>query len=470
MAWHATPASSARGAHFKVNEGNQQMKIAFVGAGSLGFTRTLVIDMLSWEDMQDSTLSLIDIDPQRLEYARRAVNKIVAVGNYPAKVEAHLDRAEGLKDADIVLTTILAHGLEGFRPEIEIPMKYGVDFNVGDSMGTAAVFRALRTIPQMLDICRDIERHAPNAYLLNYTNPMSMLCRAIQRETSVRLVGLCHSVQGLGGMLGSWIGAPSEEIVCECAGINHQGWAIRFEWNGKDAYGLLREAVERPEIYAKDVVRIEMFKALGYYVTESSGHNSEYNWWFRKRPDLIEKYCADQGGGDWNPGVHGAILRGYEQREDTWQKHMEDYAEGRVPIKLGRSHEYASRIARGVLFGETFKFNATVPNTGLITNLPEGCAVEVPVIADRSGFQPIHMGALPTQCAALNQVNTASIELTVESALTGDPTAAYQACCLDPVAAAACSLAEIKQMCDELFGVQAPLLPQFEHPTQRTSG
>ena len=440
-------------------------KIAFVGAGSLGFTRRLVIDLLSYDDLRDSTLSLIDVDETRLDYARRAVNRIVEVGKYPATVEATLDRAEGIRDADIVIATILAHGVEGFRPEIEIPMKYGVDFNVGDSMGTPAVFRALRTIPMMLDICRDIERHAPRAYLLNYTNPMSMLCRAMQRETSVRLVGLCHSVQGLGGMLGGWIGAPAEEITCVCSGINHQAWAIRFEWNGEDAYPRLREAMEEPEIYRKDVVRNEMFKALGYYVTESSGHNSEYNWWFRKRPDLIEKYCTT--GEDWNPGRHAAILEGYDGREKSasWQKEMEDYAEGRVEIKLGRSSEYASQIVRGLLFDVACKFNGTVANTGLIPNLPESCAVEVPVIADKCGFSPIHMGPLPPQLAALNHVNVMGIELTVEAALAGDPQAAYQACCYDPVAAAVLSLAEIQEMVEELFRVQAPRLPQFKHLT-----
>jgi alpha-galactosidase len=438
-------------------------KIAFVGAGSLGFTRGLVIDMLSYEELADSTVSLIDVDPERLNYAKRAVERIVAVGNYPAKVEATLNRAEGLKDADIVLTTILAHGVEGFRPEIEIPMKYGVDFNVGDSYGTAAIFRAFRTIPMMLDIARDIERYAPNAYLLNYTNPMAMLCRAIQRETSVQLVGLCHSVQGLGAMLGSWIGAPAEEIVCECAGINHQAWALRFEWNGKDAYPLLREAVDKPEIWEKDIVRNEMFKALGHYVTESSGHNSEYVWWFRKRPDLIEKYCTH--GKDWNPGVHALILDEYASREaeDKWKKGMEDYAEGRVEIKLGRSHEYASSITRALLFGEMTRFNATVPNTGLIPNLPDRCAVEVPVIADKSGFQPIYMGPLPMQLAAMNHLTTMEVEMTVEACITGDPTLAYQACCYDPLAAAKLSLAEIKEMVDELFKVQAPLMPTFKH-------
>jgi len=439
------------------------MKIAFVGAGSLGFTRTLVRDVLSWEDLAGATLSLIDVDPTRLDYARRVVERIVQVGGYPAQVVATLDRAQGLKDADIVLTTILAHGVEGFRPEIDIPMKYGVDFNVGDSYGTAAVFRSLRTIPMMLDICRDIERHAPQAYLLNYTNPMTMLCRAMQRETAVRGVGLCHSVQGLGGMLAHWCGIPREEVVTVCGGINHQAWAVRFEWKGQDAYPLLRKALENPEIYNRDIVRNEMFLALGYYVTESSGHNSEYVWWFRKRPELIEKYCTHGTG--WNPGVHRYVLNEYENREqaERWQKELEDWAEGRVEIKLGRSHEYASSIIRGLLFDETFKFNGNVPNTGAITNLPHGCCVEVPMVADKAGFRALQVGALPPQCAALNQLHTNIVELTVAAAVHGDPVAAYRACCLDPMAASVLSLAEIKQMVDELFRVQAPLLPQFKH-------
>ena len=437
-------------------------KIAFVGAGSLGFTRTLVTDMMSYEDLADSTISLIDIDERRLDYAKRAVDRIMQAGSYPAKVEATLDRAEGLKDADIVIITILADGVKGFRPEIEIPMKYGVDFNVGDSYGTAAVFRTLRTLPPMIDICRDVEKYAPNAYVLNYTNPMSMLCRGLHRATSVRLVGLCHSVQGLAEEIAEWIAVPGEEVIWDCAGINHQAWLLRFERkNGENLYPLLREAVEKPEIWRKDIVRNEMFKALGYYVTESSGHNSEYNWWFRKRPDLIEKYCTH--GEDWNPGVHGIILQEYADADETWEKEMADYAEGRVEIELGASDEYASRIVRGLLYDETFKFNATVPNEDLIANLPDKTAVEVPVIADKSGFGAVHVGDLPLQCAALNHVNAMVVELAVESALTGDPVAAYHACCYDPVAAAKLSLAETKEMVDELFEAQAPLLPQFEH-------
>ena len=436
-------------------------KIAFVGAGSLGFTRTLVIDMMSYEDLAGSTISLIDIDAERLDYAKRAVEKIMEVGKYPAKVEASTDRAEGLKDADIVVITILSHGVEGLRPEIEIPMKYGVDFNVGDSYGTAAIFRAMRTIPAMLDIARDVEKYAPNAFILNYTNPMTMLCRALFRETSVQMVGLCHSVQGLAGRLAKWIDVPGEEVIWEAAGINHQAWLLRFERNGENLYPQLRKAVDKPEIWEQDIVRNEMFKALGYYVTESSGHNSEYNWWFRKRPDLIEKYCTH--GTDWNPGVHGYILEEYAEAAETWKQRLQDYAEGRVEIKLGRSEEYASKIVRGLLFDETFKFNGNIPNTDLITNLPDQCVVEVPVIADRTGLKGVHVGDLPPQLVALNHVTTMVSELTAEAAITGDPVAAYQACCYDPLAASKLSLAEIQEMVDELFEVQAPLLPQFKH-------
>jgi len=266
-------------------------------------------------------------------------------------------------------------------------------------------------------------------------------------------------------MLAKWINTPMDRITYVCAGLNHLSWYVEFKRDGQDAYPLLRKAVKKPKIYNEEIVRNEMFLNLGYYVTESSGHNSEYNWWFRKRPDLIEKYCTH--GEDWNPGVYGYILAEYDDREraDRWRREMRDYAEGRVDIKLGRSHEYASSIVRALLFDELFEFNATVPNTGLITNLPADCAVEVPVVANKSGFSAVHMGALPPQCAALNHINTMSIELTVESALTGEPQAAYQACCLDPVAAAALSLAEIKQMVDELFRAQAQYLPQFKHLT-----
>ena len=436
-------------------------KIAFIGAGSFGFTRKLVNDILTFPLLRDATIALMDIDPERLGYIKRAVDRIVAEGNYPAKVEATMDRAEALQDADAVICTILAGGVKVWRHDIEIPKRYGIDTNVGDTRGPSGVFRALRTIPVMLDICRDMERCCPDAILLNYTNPMAMLCRAMQRETDVKVTGLCHSVQGTAAMLARWIGAPYEEITYTCAGINHQAWYLSYEWNRRDAYPLLRQAVTRPEVYNEEIVRNEMFMHLGYYVTESSGHNSEYNWWFRKRPDLIEKYCTRGTG--WNPGVYAYILDQYLQREDDWKVLIEEWLENKEPLKLERGQEYAAYIINAYMGGEAFRFNGNVANFGLIPNLPEGACVEVPVFADRQGFNPVPVGPLPPQCAALNNVSVAVEEMAVEGCLTGDPTMVYHAIAYDPLTAAVLSLAEIKQMVNDMFRQNQDYLPTFKH-------
>jgi alpha-galactosidase len=439
-------------------------KIAFIGAGSLGFTRGLVRDVLTFPLLKDATLALMDIDAERLEFAQKSVQRIVDMGEYPAKVEATLDRSEALKDADAVLCTILVGDTDVWRHDIEIPMKYGVDFNVGDTRGVAGIFRALRTIPVMLDIVRDVERFCPDAIFLNYTNPMAMLCRAMQRESDVRITGLCHSVQGTAWMLAKWIGAPMEEITYTCAGINHQAWYLKYEWNGEDAYPLLRKAVtENPEVYDEEQVRNEMFLHLGYYVTESSGHNSEYNWWFRKRPELIEKYCTHSTG--WNPGAHAYILREYQENEHVWKDKAREWFASDTPISLERGHEYAAHIINAWRGGEIFQFNGNVPNTGLITNLPEGACVEVPVFVDRAGFHPVHVGSLPPQLVALNHLNVMSEEMTVEAALTGDPSLVFQAAIYDPLCASVLSLAEIKQMVNEMLHQNQGHLPQFEHTT-----
>ena len=436
-------------------------KIAFIGAGSFGFTRRLVKDILTFPLLRDATLSLMDIDAERLDYVKRAVDRIVAEGSYPARVEATMDRAEALKGAQAVICTILAGGVDIWRHDIEIPKKYGIDTNVGDTRGPSGVFRALRTIPVMLDICRDIERHCPDAILLNYTNPMAMLCRAMQRETTVKVTGLCHSVQGTAAMLARWIGAAFDEITYVCAGINHQAWYVKYEWNGKDAYPLIRKAVQRPEVYNEEIVRNEMFLHLGYYVSESSGHNSEYNWWFRKRPDLVEKYCTHGTG--WNPGVYAYVLNGYLARQKEWKNTMQEWLDDPEPLDLSRGQEYAAYIINAYAGGEPFKFNGNVPNTGLIPNLPEGACVEVPVYADRRGFNPIHVGALPAQCAALNNVSVAVEEMAVDGCLSGDPTMVFRAICYDPLTAAVLSLAEIKEMVNEMFARNKDHLPTFDH-------
>jgi len=434
-------------------------KIAFIGAGSFGFTRTLVKDILTFPLLRDATISLMDIDKERLKFIKEAVEKIIAAGKYPAKLEVTMDREKALKGADAVICTILAGGVQVWRYDIEIPKKYGVDFNIGDTRGVAGVFRALRTIPVMLDICRDIEKNCPDAIFLNYTNPMAMLCRAMQKKSHVKVTGLCHSVQGTAEMLAKWIGAKIEDITYVCAGINHQAWFIEFKWKGKDAIPLIRKAItQNKEIYQEEIVRNEMFLALGYYVTESSGHNSEYNWWFRKRPDLIEKYCTHGTG--WNPGEYGYILKEYLKREEIWKDEIKKWL--KEPVDLKRGHEYAASIINAYMGGEPFLFNGNVPNTGLIPNLPQNACVEVPVLANKRGFNSIYAGPLPPQCAALNNINIAVEEMAVEAAITGNAEMVYHSICYDPVTASVLSLAEIRKMVKEMLEKNKDYLPQFK--------
>lgn len=436
-------------------------KITFIGAGSLEFTTSLVRDILTFPRLQNATLALMDINAERLEFAEQAVRKIITAGHYPATVETTLNRAEALKDADVVLTTILVGSTDVWRHDIEIPKKYGVDINVGDTRGPSGIFRFLRTLPPMLDIVRDMERLCPKAVLLNYTNPMAMLCGALQRQTFIPVTGLCHSVQGTAKMLAEWIGAPFDEITYTCAGINHQAFFLKYEWNGEDAYPLIRKAItERPEIYNQEQVRNEMFLHLDYYPTESSGHNSEYNPWFRKRPDLIEKYCTHGTG--WNPGEYAYILKEYQKTELTWKDRVRaELARELTPEDLKRGDEYAAYIINALMGGEPFGFNGNVPNTHLITNLPYGACVEVPVYVDKGGFHPIHVGALPPQLVALIHTNVMVEEMAIEAALTGNARLVMQACLHDPLTAAVLSMEEIKTMVKEMFVQNRAYLPQF---------
>ena len=436
-------------------------KFAFIGAGSFGFTRTLVRDILSFPKFADATIALMDIDPVRLDYITKAVNKIVKAGNYPATVVSTLNRAEALEGADGVLCTILSGGVDVWRYDIEIPKQYGVDINVGDTRGPSGIFRALRTIPVMLDICADIEKHCPNAIFLNYTNPMAMLCRAMQtRFPKLHISGLCHSVQGTAEMLAKWIGAKDDEITYTCAGINHQAFYLDYRWKGEDAYPLIRKAMDNPEVYNEEQVRNEMFLALGYYPTESSGHNSEYNAWFRKRTDLIEKYCTHGTG--WNPGVYAYILDEYLNREGTWQKSIEDWLADEK-TELARGKEYAAFIFNAIFGdGTLFKFNGNVRNKGLIDNLPKGCCVEVPVLASPNGLEPIKVGKLPNQIAALVHTSAICEEMAVDAALTGDPVKVCQAVMFDPLTAAVLGLREIKEMTAAMLEKNKDYLPEFK--------
>jgi len=432
-------------------------KFAFIGAGSFGFTRTLVRDILTFDAFKDATFALMDIDQARLDYITKAVQKIIDAGNYGAKIISTNNRAEALEGADGALCTILNGDVDVWRRDIEIPKEFGVDINVGDTRGPAGIFRALRTIPVMLDICRDIEKYCPSAVFLNYTNPMAMLCRAMQsRFPHLKISGLCHSVQGTAGMLAGWIGAKDEDITYTCAGINHQAFYIDYKWKGKDAYPLLKEAVKNPKIYNEEIVRNEMFLLLDYYPTESSGHNSEYNAWFRKRPDLIEKFCLPGTG--WNPGAYAYILNDYLGRKETWKKEIEDWL-NEPNVDLNRGHEYAAYIFNAMFGDKTlFKFNGNVLNFGLIDNLPQGACVEVPVLASPHGFEPVKIGKLPDQLAALIHTSSICEELAVDGALSGDPKKVYQAIAFDPLTSAVLGLREIKEMTKKMFKQNAGYL------------
>lgn len=437
-------------------------KIAFIGAGSLGFTAGLVRDILTFPRLQDATLALMDINPERLEFAHTAASTIIQAGKYPATVLATLDRAEALTGADVVLTTILSGSTEVWRYDIEIPKQYGVDINVGDTRGPSGIFRFLRTLHPMLDVVRDMEKYCPAAVLLNYTNPMAMLCGALQRSSHIPVTGLCHSVQGTAEMLAGWIGAPMEEVTYTCAGINHQAFYLKYAWKGQDAYPLIRQAItQRPEVYNEEIVRNEMFLHLDYYPTESSGHNSEYNAWFRKRPELIEQYCLPGTG--WNPGAYAYILKEYQNAENTWKDIVRQRLAQPLTAKdLARGHEYAAYIINALQGGEPFGFNGNVPNTGLITNLPAGACVEVPVFVDQGGFHPVHSGALPPQLAALVHTSAIIEEMAIEAALTGDARLVMQAILHDPLTAAVLCMAEIRSMVAQMFHQNRDYLGYFK--------
>lgn len=436
-------------------------KIAFIGAGSFGFTRRLVRDVLTFPALADAELVLMDIDAERLEFSRKAVEKIIAAGKYPAKLTVTMDRQEALRGADGVAITILQGGYRVFSTDITIPMEYGVDINVGDTRGPSGVFRMLRTLPVMLDICADIDKLCPNAIVLNYTNPMAMLCSGMQKVyPHLNITGLCHSVQGTAAMLARWIGADMKDITYTCAGINHQAFYLKYEWKGKDAYPLIRKAVtKRKDIYEQELVRNEMFLALDYYVTESSGHNSEYNAWFRKRPDLIEKYCTHGTG--WNPGVHSYILDRYAARSKDWRKVSREALKEDFPLERG--YEYASCIFNAVFGDNTpYEFNGNIPNTNIIDNLPQGACVEVPVLASQKGIVPFHVGAMPDQLALLNNISSRCEELAIAGALTGDPALVYQSVIFDPLTSAVLSLAEIREMVNKMFAANKKYLPHFK--------
>jgi alpha-galactosidase len=442
-------------------------KITFIGAGSLVFTRNLCSDILFVPALQDATLTLMDIDATRLEQSRKVVQAIIDLRGLPAKIETTTDRRAAIKGADYVVTTFQQGGLEAYRLDIEIPQKYGVEQCVGDTLGPGGVFRALRTIPVLIDLGHEMDELAPDALLLNYVNPMAANCWAYDRGTGRPHVGLCHSVQGTSEMLARWIDVPYDEVTYRSAGINHQAFFLDFKRGDQDLYPLLWKAIENEEIYGTEPVRIDIMKHFGYFVTESSGHASEYMPYFRKnvamiKDELVPKFKSPNDHWfDW--GQTGGYLKHCIERQTKFNNEYEAMiADGSVVPKQ-RTHEYGSHIIEAMETNQPAVIAGNVPNRGLIDNLPQGCCVEVPCLVNGNGIQPTKIGTLPPQLAALNRTNINVQELIVEAALTGNTEAAYHAVMLDPLTSAVCTLDQIRAMVGELLVTQKQWLPQFKN-------
>lgn len=432
-------------------------KITIVGAGSAVFARQVMTDILNIDGLDSGEFALVDIDGERLELAHAIAERLVQLTGKHWNVTASTQRADVLAGSDFVVNSIEVAGLANVRHDYDLPLKYGIDQCIGDTIGPGGIFKALRTGPAWLDILRDCERLCPNALVLNYTNPMSILTLAALRGTPMHTVGLCHSVQGTSRQIAGYLDVPYNELEWRCAGINHNAWFTLLRHNGADMYPRLRErARSMPEIYEQDPVRFEMMLHFGAFVTESSGHFSEYVPYFRKRPDLIEKYCRPDYLGE--SGFYANKWPRWRADNDASIRAMLD---GSKPVPLDRSHEYASYIVEGVVFDRPQVIYGNVRNTDLIPNLPDGC-VEVACLVDRNGIQPTHCGALPEQLAALNRSHMAVHTLMVDALLNRDREAARYALLLDPLSAAACSPAEISALFDELWEAQRPYLQPFD--------
>jgi alpha-galactosidase len=428
-------------------------KIAFVGAGSAVFTKNLVGDILSLPELRDSTtFALMDIDPDRLRTAEIVAGRLVDAHHAGARVQATPDRRAALDGADYVVTSFQ---VGGYQPstviDFEIPKRYGLRQTIADTLGVGGIMRGLRTIPVLLDVCRDLEELSPDALLLNYVNPMAMLCWAADQASSIRTVGLCHSVQHTAGELAADLGVPASELDYHVAGINHVAFFLRLERDGEDLYPALHQVT--PPDWNR--VRYKVLEHLGYFVTESSEHFAEYVPWFIKhgREDLIEAFNIPL---DEYP-------RRCERQIAKWGA-LRDDLEGGGQLAIERSAEYGADIIRACETGQPYRFNGNVPNRRpdglLIDNLPADCCVEVPCVASQRGIEPQPVGELPRQLAAIMQTNVNVQGLTVEAALTGRRDAIKQAAMLDPHTAAELSPDEIAALVDDLLAAHGDMIPR----------
>lgn len=459
-----TNAASGHEAHMKKAQNlgildavARPLKVVFLGAGS-GFFQPLFTDIVNIPGAERGEMAIVDIDEPRLELAGILGAKIIAAsGKGGWSITKHVDYRTALEGADYIVNCIEVSGTECVEFDNDIPLQYGVDQCIGDTTGPGGIFKALRTVPVFLEVLREVEKRCPRALVLNYTNPMSILCLAASRVSKARLVGLCHSVQGTGHHLAEMLEVPYQEIEWECAGINHLAWFTKFARNGEDLYPeLLRRSLKDKTIYEQDPVRFDMMRHFGYFITESSGHLSEYLPYYRKRPDLLKKYTRDEYRG--GSGFYAANWPRWRKENDQRRR---DVIAGKLELKLERSWEYASFIIEAVETNNPFVLYGNVPNTGLITNLPNDNVCEVACVADRRGITPTYFGKLPGQCAAICDSNLRMFDLAADACIQKSKSLTEMAMMLDPLTAAVCSPAEIREMTRRLFRAEAKFLKGF---------
>jgi alpha-galactosidase len=474
-------------------------KIAFLGAGSTVFARNLLQDLFTFPELHDSTIALMDIDPGRLADTEAVAGLLAKDAGAHPKIEATTDLRAALDGADYAINMIQ---VGGYRPatviDFEIPKRYGLRQTIGDTLGIGGIMRALRTIPVMLDFGLQMEELCPDVLFLNYTNPMAMLCMAMDRATAIRTVGLCHSVHNTAGEMAAWVGVPLDEVNFLTAGINHVAFVLRFERDGQDLYPALRKLADEGGEPPWERVRFELFRRFGYFVTESSEHFSEYVPWFIKpgRDDIIQRFnipldeyparCEDQiaDWADFRAALTSPDSGAMESYREARRGHLHGMDERRIagveredPARAvalreaalaeqegdesGHSGEYGTLIIHSAETGQPRVVYGNVPNRGLIANLPGSCVVEVPCVVDRNGVQPTQIGVLPPQLAALMQTNINVQELTVQAALTGNREHVYQAAMLDPHTAAELDPEQICRLVDDLLEAHGDMVPEM---------
>ena len=431
-------------------------KIAIIGAGSIVFCSTLLNDLFNVKELSGFEIALMSPTMSKITRMKNYAEKIIAQSGLKTTVYATTDRRDALKDARYVILLYQIGGMEAFRCDYEIPRGYGVDQCIADSLGPGGVFRLLRTAPVMRGIDEDIKELCPGAYVLNYVNPMGAVCTYLGRYTKMNFVGLCHGVQTTMDLIGGYTDTPKDEIDFVAAGINHMAWFLKLEHNGRDLYPLLRERFELPEYYMNEKVRGEVMRHCGYFMTESTGHLSEYLPWFRKNKQALDTYCdmPDFGGASGAYYKYSVAIQAKYENSDVFALET-----GKLNP---RSKEYCSYIIEALETGRPFKLNGNVLNRGYIKNLPENACVEIPMFVDRLGLHPTVIGDLPPHLAAMNQSNISVQSLAADGAYLADPELVFWSIAMDPLTSSVLTLKEIRDMVAEMFEAQAQWLPDFK--------